>query len=305
VWSVAAQYTPNTQSGSRLPAVTHFAPVHEPSRDSSKQWGRCGSRAPIQTIPDSATDCCDARARLSCSHGRDRQASEREPRRAVIPDRPVAFRDRRHHRHLLGWGRPIGVSVNSFTSVSLDPPLVLFCIGTGSNTWPRIKAAGHFTVNILNQDQEDLSRAFATKGAHRFRRTGWRPGTNGSPILDGCLAYIDCTIDAEHQAGDHVIVVGHVRELESSRQTRRSSSGEAATFDSPRSAPPGGSEARLGGPRRVASRLACTRSADRSTRCAPVRRWRSWVVHMVPCTPRGVRGRGRAGPGPGDRAPRA
>jgi 3-hydroxy-9,10-secoandrosta-1,3,5(10)-triene-9,17-dione monooxygenase reductase component len=109
---------------------------------------------------------------------------------------------------------PIGVSVNSFTSVSLDPPLVLFCIGRNSNTWPRIKAAGHFTVNILNEDQEDVSRVFATKGADRFRRTGWRPGTNGSPILDDCLAYIDCTINAEQQAGDHVIVVGQVRELE-------------------------------------------------------------------------------------------
>jgi 3-hydroxy-9,10-secoandrosta-1,3,5(10)-triene-9,17-dione monooxygenase reductase component len=108
---------------------------------------------------------------------------------------------------------PVGVSANAFSSVSLDPPLVLFCASRDSTTWPRIKAAGRFTVNILNEHQEDVCRVFASKGADRFSRIGWRPSRNGSPILHDSLAYVDCTIDGEHEAGDHVIVVGRVTEL--------------------------------------------------------------------------------------------
>jgi 3-hydroxy-9,10-secoandrosta-1,3,5(10)-triene-9,17-dione monooxygenase reductase component len=110
-------------------------------------------------------------------------------------------------------GEPVGLSANSFASVSLDPPLVLFCAAKDSTTWPRIQAAGKFTVNVLNEHQEDVSRVFATKGADRFSRIGYRPSTNGSPILHDVLAYIDCDIEAEHDAGDHVIVVGRVLEL--------------------------------------------------------------------------------------------
>ena len=109
---------------------------------------------------------------------------------------------------------PIGVSANSFSSVSLDPPLVLFCASKDSSTWPRIEAAGKFTVNILNEHQEDVCRVFATKGADRFTTVGWRQATHsGAPILDRVLAWIDCEIDAEHAAGDHIIVVGRVQEV--------------------------------------------------------------------------------------------
>jgi 3-hydroxy-9,10-secoandrosta-1,3,5(10)-triene-9,17-dione monooxygenase reductase component len=108
---------------------------------------------------------------------------------------------------------PVGISANSFTSVSLDPPLVLFCAAKDSTTWPRIKAAGNFTVNVLNEHQEDVSRVFATKGADRFSRIGWRESRAGSPVLHDSLAYIDCEIEDEHDAGDHVIVVGRVLEL--------------------------------------------------------------------------------------------
>jgi 3-hydroxy-9,10-secoandrosta-1,3,5(10)-triene-9,17-dione monooxygenase reductase component len=108
---------------------------------------------------------------------------------------------------------PIGVSANSFTSVSLDPPLVLFCAAKASTTWPRLEAAGKFTVNILNEHQEDVCRVFATKGIDRFSRIGWRPSPIGAPILHGAVAYIDCEIDAQHEAGDHLIVVGAVKEL--------------------------------------------------------------------------------------------
>jgi len=109
---------------------------------------------------------------------------------------------------------PTGLSANSFSSVSLDPPLVLFCAAKASSTWPKIQSAGVFTVNILNEHQEDVCRVFATKGADRFSRIGYRPASGtGSPILHDSLAYIDCRIEAEHDAGDHVIVVGRVLEL--------------------------------------------------------------------------------------------
>ncbi|HEX6311186.1 MAG TPA: flavin reductase family protein [Acidimicrobiia bacterium] len=108
---------------------------------------------------------------------------------------------------------PVGVSANSFTSVSLDPPLVLFCAAKESTTWPRIERAGKFTVNILNEHQEDVCRVFATKGADRFSRIGWRPSANGQPILHDSLAFIDCEMEEQYDAGDHVIVVGRVQEL--------------------------------------------------------------------------------------------
>ncbi len=109
-------------------------------------------------------------------------------------------------------GTPAGLSVNSFTSVSLDPPLVAFCVARASTTWPRIRALGSFCVNILSQDQEDLSRVFATRGADKFRGVGWRPAESGAPVLAGALGWLDCTVEAEHEAGDHVIVVGRVRD---------------------------------------------------------------------------------------------
>lgn len=115
-------------------------------------------------------------------------------------------------------GEPVGMAANSFTSVSLDPPLVLFCAGKNSSTWPRIQAAGSYAVNILGGDQEELSRRFAAKEGDRFEGVGWRPGVTGSPLLQGALAYLDCTIEAEHDAGDHLLVVGRVVELAIERE---------------------------------------------------------------------------------------
>jgi 3-hydroxy-9,10-secoandrosta-1,3,5(10)-triene-9,17-dione monooxygenase reductase component len=109
-------------------------------------------------------------------------------------------------------GEPVGIAANSFTSVSLDPPLVLFCAAKSSSTWPRIQAAGHFTVNVLDEHQEHICRLFAEKGADRFGRIEWEAGKLG-PILHDVHAYLDCTIETEHDAGDHVIVVGRVHEL--------------------------------------------------------------------------------------------
>jgi 3-hydroxy-9,10-secoandrosta-1,3,5(10)-triene-9,17-dione monooxygenase reductase component len=105
---------------------------------------------------------------------------------------------------------PAGVAANSFTSVSLDPPLVLFCVAHTSSTWPRIERARKFAVNILGEHQEEVCRLFATRGADRFGQVGWHLGVGGSPVLDDCIGYIDCEFWAEYEGGDHIIVVGKV-----------------------------------------------------------------------------------------------
>lgn len=110
--------------------------------------------------------------------------------------------------------RPAGLSVNSFTSVSLHPPLVAFCVARESSTWPAIRDTGSFCVNVLAENQEHLSRVFATRGADKFAGVGWEPGPSGAPVLSGALAWIDCALEAEHDGGDHLIVVGRVRNLE-------------------------------------------------------------------------------------------
>ncbi len=110
-------------------------------------------------------------------------------------------------------GAPVGVAANSFTSVSLDPPLVLFCVAHTSSTWPRIERAGKFAVNILGEHQEAVSRVFASSGVDRFAAVPWHVGAGGSPVLDDAIAFVDCTIDAQHRAGDHEIVVGRVVDL--------------------------------------------------------------------------------------------
>lgn len=110
-------------------------------------------------------------------------------------------------------GEPVGLTCQSFTSVSLDPPLVLFVPAKAASSWSRIKAAGHFCVNVLAEDQEELGRRFAIKGADKFAGVGWRPGPSGSPLIEGCLAFVDCDVEAVHDAGDHDIVVGRVLDL--------------------------------------------------------------------------------------------
>jgi flavin reductase (DIM6/NTAB) family NADH-FMN oxidoreductase RutF len=111
-------------------------------------------------------------------------------------------------------GRPVGMSVGSFTSVSLDPPLVAFLPARSSTSWPRIAPAGRFCINVLAGEQEALCRAFAVSGADKFRDVTWRPAPSGSPIVEGSLAWIDCDLERVDEAGDHYIVLGRVRALE-------------------------------------------------------------------------------------------
>jgi flavin reductase (DIM6/NTAB) family NADH-FMN oxidoreductase RutF/DNA-binding IclR family transcriptional regulator len=112
-------------------------------------------------------------------------------------------------------GQPIGMAVGSFTSVSLDPPLVAFLPDRGSSTFPAIRDAGRFCVNVLAGGQEDVCRTMATRGADRFGGIDWRPAPHtGSPVLNGAVAWIDCELGEVHEAGDHYIVIGKVLALE-------------------------------------------------------------------------------------------
>ena len=107
-------------------------------------------------------------------------------------------------------GVPVGLAASSFTSLSLDPPLVLFCAGTSSSSWPRIQEAGHYCVNVLASSQEHISRQFSSKVQDKFQGVGWRAERTGSPVLTDALAWIDCRIENEFDGGDHIIVVGRV-----------------------------------------------------------------------------------------------
>jgi 3-hydroxy-9,10-secoandrosta-1,3,5(10)-triene-9,17-dione monooxygenase reductase component len=108
---------------------------------------------------------------------------------------------------------PVGMACNSFTSVSLEPPLVLFCAAKSSSTWPRIQASKNWAANILGENGEEISRVFAQKGADRFSSVAYTIGRSGAPVLRDALAFVDCETVEEHDAGDHVIVVGKVLEL--------------------------------------------------------------------------------------------
>jgi len=142
--------------------------------------------------------------------------------------------DSAHYRQVLGHfasgitiitamddGAPVGLTAQSFTAVSLDPPLVAFFPGKTSTSYPGIKRAGVFCVNVLAEDQEALCRAFAVSGGDKFAGVGYKHSAGtGSPVLSEALAWIDCRIEAEHDAGDHVITVGRVLELEVTREAK-------------------------------------------------------------------------------------
>lgn len=110
-------------------------------------------------------------------------------------------------------GEPVGMAANSFTSVSLEPPLVLFCAGVESETWPLIRAADRFCVNVLGHHQSELAVSFARKGSDRYEGVELIEDGEAPPRLAGAIAHVDCHIAAEHPGGDHTIVVGEVERL--------------------------------------------------------------------------------------------
>lgn len=113
-----------------------------------------------------------------------------------------------------GESGPVGLAVGSFSSVSLDPPLVGFFADKGSTSWPKIQATGSFCVNVLGEHQEDVCRRFASKEPDKFAGLGWKAAASGAPLLEGVIAWIDCDIAEVVEAGDHYLVLGAVRELE-------------------------------------------------------------------------------------------
>ena len=105
---------------------------------------------------------------------------------------------------------PHGITANSFTSVSLSPPMVMFCLGKSSANFEAFMASDSFAVNILSSQQDALSTRFATFEGDRFDGLNWSAWDTGAPILENVIAAIDCRLDATHDAGDHVIILGLV-----------------------------------------------------------------------------------------------
>ncbi len=111
-------------------------------------------------------------------------------------------------------GRPVGLTCNSFSSVSLEPPLVLFSLRKASSLVPTFNASDAFAINILSQRQDELSGRFASsKIVDKFDGVAWRSGPLGMPIVEDCLASFECSVHARHDAGDHIIVIGEVKHM--------------------------------------------------------------------------------------------
>ncbi len=111
-------------------------------------------------------------------------------------------------------GTPFGVTVNSFTSVSLDPPLVLFCLERDAFCRPAFEQATHFAINILGSSQRALSVRFSEPGQVKWNDLEFRIGDHGCPLLPGTLGALECERHAMHDGGDHLILVGRVRSLD-------------------------------------------------------------------------------------------
>lgn len=107
-------------------------------------------------------------------------------------------------------GEPIGMTISSFNSVSLEPPLILWSLATSSPNLAAFRDASHYAVNVLAVDQQSLSDRFAARDQDRFAELQRRPGLGGAPLLDGCCAWFECANETQYPGGDHVIFVGRV-----------------------------------------------------------------------------------------------
>jgi len=139
-----------------------------------------------------------------------------------------AIDDGAHFRHVLSHfasgvvvvtglvgGTPAGMTCQSFTSLSLDPPLVLFCPAKTSTSWPVLAQADHLCINVLASHQRELSTAFARSGTDKFAGVGWSPTPHGAPALDEASAHLEVRAETHHDGGDHSIVVCRVESLSS------------------------------------------------------------------------------------------
>lgn len=107
-------------------------------------------------------------------------------------------------------GNPVGLTANSFTSVSLEPPLVLWCIGLGTPSFATFRDCSHYAINVLSGDQEEISNRFANPSSDKFAGLEYRRGIGGVPLLSGCIASFECSNAAQYPGGDHLILVGQV-----------------------------------------------------------------------------------------------
>ncbi len=121
-------------------------------------------------------------------------------------------------------GKPEGLTANSFGALSLEPPLVLWCLAKSAPSMPAFEACSHFAINVLGAGQRDLSHRFATPAADKFDGIAWSEGLGGAPVFDGCLARFECHHDRRFDGGDHLIFVGRVERF-------AQSSGEPLLFN--------------------------------------------------------------------------
>ncbi|WP_157253506.1 flavin reductase family protein [Nonomuraea typhae] len=148
---------------------------------------------------------------------------------AAMPNGHNGHLDSRRFRNVLGRfatgvvaitaldpesGEPCGLAANAFTSVSLEPPLVAFCVAHTSTSWPKVRGAKVVTVNVLAEHQQPVCAQLANRGGDKFADLRWTGSPSGNPVIEGALAWIDCVVEAEHPAGDHMIVVARVTQLD-------------------------------------------------------------------------------------------
>lgn len=110
-------------------------------------------------------------------------------------------------------GDPVGITVSSFNSLSLDPPLILWSFGKTSASFACFQVGQAFAVNVLSAEQESVARNFARAGGDKFAGVDLHTGLGGVPLLAGCVVYFECTVDARYPGGDHDIIVGRVRRI--------------------------------------------------------------------------------------------
>jgi len=110
-------------------------------------------------------------------------------------------------------GHPAGFACQAFAALSLTPPLVLFCPGRSSGTWPVIARAGSFCVNVLAAGQQEVARRFGVSGGDKFAGVSWSPSPSGAPVLRGALTWVECAVAGVQEAGDHYVVTGRVTGL--------------------------------------------------------------------------------------------
>lgn len=179
------------------------------------------SRAMAALAPQGVAEVLDgARHMMTLTH-----PAEVNARLLAFLDAPAAPFDAKAFRRALGAfltgvtvvttrteeGEMRGFTANSFSSVSLDPPLVLVCLAKTASSFPVFSAAAHFAVSVLAAEQKDVSALFASKSPDKFSGASWQLGPAGSPVISGAAAWFDCTRHEVVEAGDHVILIGHVR----------------------------------------------------------------------------------------------